>query len=61
MLLTRLEQRVEERRIDPCGGEHRVHHLIAERAAQRGATGAAAHTVRRGQDAGRQHVNPDLR
>ena len=61
VLLARFEQRVEQRRIDPRGGEHRVHHLIAERAAQRDATRAAAHTVRRGQHARRQHANPDLR
>ena len=60
MLLARFEQRVEQCRIDPRGGEHRVHHLIAERSAQRGATRSAAHTVRRGQHSRRQHANPDF-
>ena len=37
MLPARLEQRVEQRGLDLRGGEHRLHHLVAERAAQGGA------------------------
>ena len=60
VLVTRVEQRVEERRIDARGREHRLHHLVAERAAQRDATGAAGHTLGRRQQARRQdaHGNP---
>ena len=60
MLLTRVEQRVEQRRVDASGREHRLHHLVAERAAQRDATGAAGHALGRRQHARRQdaHVNP---
>ena len=54
VLLTRVEQRVEERRIDASGREHRLHHLVAERAAQRDATGAAGHAFGRRQQARRQ-------
>ena len=61
MLVRGVKQRVEERRIDACGREHRLHHLVAERAAQRDPAGAAGDALGRRQHARRQDAHVDAR
>ena len=61
VLLARLEQRIEQRRLDLRGREHRLHHLVAQRTAQRGAARATGDAFGRRQTARWKNADANTR